>query len=416
MIKRELCFETQAEETTIAEAYDALFAEMESGKAGYYLLPESDTVSRIDAFIDTYDFDAKGIRNIVVIGIGGSSLGTRAIDTLLRHTPSRNARRLVFFENVDPLEIADNLADLRFEESFFIMISKSGSTIETTSHVKFLLAHFEISIDSERFREHFAFITDADSPLDQFGKDIGVPVFHIPHNVGGRFSVLSAVGLLPLQLLGYDTRALLAGAGALKTSFFERKEDLLVLKAHHYAKHHKEVPINVLFSYGSSFRDFNAWYVQLWGESLGKKRFDGVHVGLTPVGIIGSIDQHSFLQLLIEGPRDKTVTMIKVDDFEKEITIPDISLPHIEKTDYINAHTFQELLNAQCDATMESIMQQGISVDKIEMGRLDEYNVGYLIMYYELLTSLCGHFLGVNTYDQPGVELGKQILKEKFAR
>ena len=416
MIKRELCFETQAEETAIAEAYDALFAEMESGKAGYYLLPESDTVSRIDAFIDTYDFDAKGIRNIVVIGIGGSSLGTRAIDTLLRHTPSRNARRLVFFENVDPLEIADNLADLRFEESFFIMISKSGSTIETTSHVKFLLAHFEISIDSERFREHFAFITDADSPLDQFGKDIGVPVFHIPHNVGGRFSVLSAVGLLPLQLLGYDTRALLAGAGALKTSFFECKEDLLVLKAHHYAKHHKEVPINVLFSYGSSFRDFNAWYVQLWGESLGKKRFDGVHVGLTPVGIIGSIDQHSFLQLLIEGPRDKTVTMIKVDDFEKEITIPDISLPHIEKTDYINAHTFQELLNAQCDATMESIMQQGISVDKIEMGRLDEYNVGYLIMYYELLTSLCGHFLGVNTYDQPGVELGKQILKEKFAR
>ncbi len=416
MIKRELCFETQADEMTIAEAYDALFAEMESGKAGYYLLPESDMVSRIDAFIDTYDFDARGIRNIVVIGIGGSSLGTRAIDTLLRHTSSRNGRRLVFFENVDPLEISDNLADLRFEESFFIMISKSGSTIETTSHVKFLLAHFEVSIDSERFREHFAFITDADSPLDQFGKDAEVPVFHIPHNVGGRFSVLSAVGLLPLRLLGYDTRALLAGAGALKNSFFERKEDLLVLKAHHYAKHHKEVPINVLFSYGSSFRDFNAWYVQLWGESLGKKRSDGTHVGLTPVGIIGSIDQHSFLQLLIEGPRDKTVTMIKVDDFEKEIEIPDISLPHIEKTDYINGHTFQELLNAQCDATMESIMQQGISVDEIEMGRLDEYNVGYLIMYYELLTSLCGHFLGVNTYDQPGVELGKQILKEKFAR
>ncbi len=416
MIKRELFFEQEATEEAVAGAYDALRVEMESGKIGYYLLPESDMPNRIEAFIDDYDFEAKGIKNIVVIGIGGSSLGTKAVDRLLSHTPSRNSRRLVFMENVDPVEIESNLHDLVYEESFFIMISKSGSTIETTSHVKYLIERFDAPVESAKFREHFAFITDEGSPLDAFGKACDVPVFHIPHNVGGRFSVLSAVGLLPLTLLGYDTRALLAGAKMLKDSFFAREETLLVQKAYHYATHSKSFPVNVLFSYGSAFSAFNDWYVQLWGESLGKIDGNGNHVGMTPVGIIGSIDQHSFLQLLIEGPRDKTVTMIKVVDFQVPTKIPDVSLPHLEKTDYINGHTFNELLNAQCDATMESIMQQGISVDRIEIGKLDEYNTGYMIMYYELLTSLCGHFLGVNTYDQPGVELGKQILKEKFVK
>ncbi len=412
MIKRELFFETEADKATIEGAYDALHEEMTSGRVGYYLLPESDMQTKIEAFISERDFS--GIKNIVVIGIGGSSLGTRAIDTLLNHTPNRNARRLMFLENVDPLEIDAALRDILFEESFFIMISKSGSTIETTSHVKYLIARFDVPVESDRFRNHFAFITDAGSPLDQMGSDVGVPVFHIPHNVGGRFSVLSAVGLLPLRLLGYDTAALLEGAKSKKDAFFARDEDLLVQKAHYYATHAKTFPINVLFSYAGAFRAFNDWYVQLWGESLGKIDQNGNHVGMTPVGIIGSIDQHSFLQLLIEGPRDKTVTMIKVVDFQKPIEIPDVSLPHLEGTDYINTHTFNTLINAQCDATMESVMQQGIKVDRIEIGKLDEYNVGYMIMYYELLTSLCGYFLGVNTYDQPGVELGKRILKEKF--
>ena len=415
MIKRELFFEPKVATETVTEAYDALFEEMESGRVGYYKLPESDMINHVEAFIDEYDFVAKGIKNIVVIGIGGSSLGTKAVDALLQHLPSRNSRRLIFMENVDPVEIERNLKDLIFEESFFIMISKSGSTIETTSHAKDIIHRFDAPVESERFKNHFAFVTDEGSPLDQLGKDIGVPVFHIPHNVGGRFSVLSAVGLLPLTLLGYDTRALLAGAKSLKDSFFDRHEDMLIEKAYFYATNSKSYPINVLFSYGSGFSAFNDWYVQLWGESLGKIDKSGAHVGMTPVGIIGSIDQHSFLQLLIEGPRDKTVTMIKVDDFEVDTTIPKVSLPHLENTDYINGHTFAELLGAQCDATMESIMQQGIPVDKIEVGRLDAYNCGYMIMYYELLTSLCGHFLGVDTYNQPGVELGKRILKEKFA-
>lgn len=415
MIKRELFFESEMDAAVKEEAYLALLEEKESGRVGYYDLPESEMLTRIEVFMDEYDFETSGIKNVVVIGIGGSSLGTRAVDELLAHTPERNGRRLFFMENVDPVEVQKTLAQIDFEESFFIAISKSGSTIETTSHLKLVIDHFDAPLESEKFRNHFAFVTDAGSPLDRLGEEISVPVFHIPDNVGGRFSVLSAVGLLPLTLLGYDTRALLAGAKMLKDSFFDRQEDMLVEKAYYYASHAKTFPINVLFSYGTPFRAFNAWYVQLWGESLGKVDVSGNHVGMTPVGLIGSIDQHSFLQLLIEGPRDKTVTMIKVADFEVPIAIPDISLPHLEGTDYVNGAEFNTLLNAQCDATMESIMQQGISVDRIEIGKLDTYNVGYMLIYYELLTSLCGHFLGIDTYNQPGVELGKRILKEKFA-
>ncbi len=415
MITNELFFPKEAAKDIVEGAYDALYKEMVTDEVGYYKLPQSNMPLKIEGFIDDYDFEVRGIKNIVVIGIGGSSLGTKAVDTLLSHTPSRNSLNLIFMENVDPIEIEKNLKDLLFEESFFIMISKSGGTIETTSHVKYLIDRYDAPVDSDKFKEHFVFVTDENSPLDAFGKDCDIPCFHIPLNVGGRFSVLSAVGLLPLTLLGYDTNSLLAGANSLKESFFERKEDDLVQKAYYYATHSKDFPINVLFSYSSAFSAFNDWYVQLWGESLGKVDKLGNHVGMTPVGIVGSIDQHSFLQLLIQGPRDKTVTMIKVKDFQTPITIPDVHLPNLEKTDFINSHTFNDLINAQCDATMQSIKEQGIDVDLIEIEKLDAYHVGYMIMYYELLTSLCGHFLNINTYDQPGVELGKVILKEKFA-
>ncbi|OQX74075.1 MAG: glucose-6-phosphate isomerase [Campylobacteraceae bacterium 4484_4] len=412
MIRQELFFDTKRPD---ADLYDRLAREARSGEVGYYRLPEDPqgVCDEIAAYIEKDDI--KSCRTIVVVGIGGSSLGTKAIDRLLFHTSNRNKKRLLFLENVDPIEQQSIMKGLKLDESLFIIISKSGSTIETTSHFKYLLEHFNLSFEDERFKRQFVFITDSGSPLDRFGAKYGLKVFHIPHNVGGRFSVLSAVGLLPLALVGYDIKALLSGAKTLKDSFFAKNEDLMVKKAHYYATHAGQYPINVLFSYGSAFEEFNAWYVQLWAESLGKIDKNGERRGLTPVGLIGSVDQHSFLQLIIEGPKNKTVTMIKIEDFETDPKIPDISLPYLEKTDYINGHGFGELLGAQCDATMQSIVDQGVSVDRLVIERLDEKSAGYLIFYYELLTSLTGALLEVNTYDQPGVELGKQILKSKFS-
>ena len=421
MIKSEQNFKSEILESEIADAYNAIVEEAEGGDVGYYFLPEDgEIVTKIESFC--LERDLGSIQNVVVIGIGGSSLGTKAIDRLLSLTSKRdesktrrrNDKNLIFMENVDPNEIEENLKDVTLQNSIFIIISKSGGTIETTSSLKYLVDRFELSFEDEAFRDHFVVITDPSSPLDQFAVDFGLSVFHLPTNVGGRFSVFTPVGLLPLCMLGYDIGELLGGAEDLKKSFFSRKEDDMVKKAHFYAKNSTQHPINVLFSYSSAFKYFNEWFVQLWGESLGKISRDGENVGLTPIGIVGSVDQHSFLQLIIEGPRDKTVTMIKVDDFENNLTIPDITIPHLEKTNFINTKSFNTLINAQCDATMQSITDQNVPLDLITIDRLTERSVGYMIFYHELLTSLAGYFLNVNTYNQPGVELGKVILKEKF--
>jgi len=220
--------------------------------------------------------------------------------------------------------------------------------------------------------------------------------------------------MVPLSLAGYDTCSILEGGADMVQRFFDAKEEHLLLKAGFIATHWETYRMNVLFSYGTYLEDFTKWYVQLWGESLGKVDANGKRVGPTPLGQIGSVDQHSFLQMIIEGPRDKMVTFMKIDDFENRLMIPDITLEHIEKSNFVNGHTFNELLNAECDATCESVVQQGIPVDTITLDRLSEANIGELILYYELLTSLVGAMLNINTYDQPGVELGKRILAQKF--
>jgi glucose-6-phosphate isomerase len=171
--------------------------------------------------------------------------------------------------------------------------------------------------------------------------------------------------------------------------------------------------INVLFSYSSALEGFNKWYIQLWAESLGKINKNGTKQGLTPVGLIGPVDQHSFLQLIIEGVRDKTVTFIKVADFEEQIIIP--SQSPLEELAYIENVSFSKLIDLQADATIESIAEQGdIPYDVVTIDKVDEYNIAELMYSYELLVSIIGAFLQIDTYDQPGVENGKKILRQKL--
>jgi glucose-6-phosphate isomerase len=198
--------------------------------------------------------------------------------------------------------------------------------------------------------------------------------------------------------------------------FFNHQENHLLEKACFYYEHNKSQSINVLFSYANDLEHFTKWYVQIWGESLGKIDKSEHSVGGTPIGLIGSVDQHSFLQLLIEGPKDKTVTFISIKDFENDLKIPNISLKYIEKTDFINNMSYNTLINAQCEATKESLKQSGVAVDSLVIEKISETNIGALIIHYELLTSLVGTMLNINTYNQPGVELGKEILYKKFEK
>ncbi len=386
-------------------AFEAIRKEQEY--IGYYALPDQDTA----AILQYCEKIPNDIENIVVIGIGGSSLGAKAVYEFIRPVKTL-PRKLYFFESTDPVNLTALLADIILDKTHFLVISKSGTTIETFAIYKYIY-----SLHSNP--DAYTFITDPGSPLEKYAQTIHAQILHLPENVGGRFSVLSPVGLLPLALCGIDIDSLLQGASNIKESFFNAgyMQETLLNKAVYYAKHHAQYHINCLFAYSESLKYFCEWYVQLWGESLGKhQRHSAFHVGLTPIGLIGPKDQHSFLQLIMEGTRDKSVTFIKIEDFNDSTVIPDISLPHLESLDALNGLPFETLINMQCDSVMEALLnEKDIPIDIISIPNTSEYNIGALIFYYELLTSLVGELIDVNTYDQPGVEAGKIILKEKLS-
>ena len=366
---------------------------------GYYDLPALS--NGIIEQISKLKKSLPNFKNIALVGVGGSSLGVKAIYEMLAH----GQKNLIFFDNLDPFLIASNLNKISLDDTIFIISSKSGTTIETISIFKCILERFKIV----NF-ENFIIISDPNSPLEIYAKARNIRVFNIPKNVGGRFSVLSAVGLVPLGLSGVDVSEILNGAMACKAQHLGGDDDTILQKAYHYARH-ETAKINVLFSYSSRLASFNDWFVQLWAESLGKKR-GYKRVGLTPVGLIGSKDQHSFLQLIMEGAKDKTVTFITAKKHEDQnLKLSNLSLDGLQSCDFTNDLEIASVLNAQARATMQALKSENISVDEIRLDSLDAWHSGYLVYYYELLTSATGLMLGINTYNQPGVELAKLLLR-----
>ncbi|GGD42783.1 putative glucose-6-phosphate isomerase [Malaciobacter pacificus] len=385
-----------------AQIFEKIVEEKET--IGYYNLPYQDT-TEIKEFAKTVKQ-----KDIVVVGIGGSSLGTYAIHQFLLER--ENSKKLHFLESTDPVDLHWRLKKIDLDHALFIIISKSGSTVETISILKYL--HSITTIDNT----NTVCVTENDSKLNAFAKANDMKTFEIAKNVGGRFSVFSPVGLLPLAIMGLDIDKILEGCKKVSESFFDKSEyyDTIMEKARFIVENKNRFNINVVFSYSSLLDGFNKWYVQLWGESLGKVNINGTKQGLTPIGIIGPVDQHSFLQLVMEGKRDKTITFIKIDDFKDDMTIPDITIPHLEELDYLNNIKFKDLINMQADSTIEAIKNlKDIPYDIITIKQQNEYNIGKLMFTYELLTSIVGSFVQINTYDQPGVEAGKIILKNKLS-
>jgi len=376
----------------------------EKENIGYYNLVNQD-VSEIKEY-------AKGVKqkNVVVIGIGGSTLGTYAIYKFLKHSKELS-KKLYFLETTDPIDIESKLEGIALEDTLFIVISKSGTTVETISIFKYI--NSLVKIDNT----NTVVVTEFDSKLNAYAKIHKMKIFEIPKNVGGRFSVFSAVGLLPLAIVGIDIDEILKGITSVYNSFFNKNSVYknIIKKARFFVEYKNSFNINVVFSYSSRLEGFNKWYIQLWGESLGKVDVNSTRQGLTPVGIIGPIDQHSFLQLIVEGKRDKTVTVIKVDDFDNNLKIPAIELDGLEELNYLNDLEFSSLINKQADATIESINTlNDIPCDVITIDGVNESAIASLMYEYELLTSVCAKFMYIDAYNQPGVESGKIILKNKL--
>jgi len=373
---------------------------------GYYHLPFEDTTD-IKQFAQTVVQ-----KDIVVVGIGGSSLGAFAIHKFLKQKLKISSnKKLHFLESTDPMELEYRVSKIDMQDAMFIIISKSGTTIETMAIFKYLHTKTDIT------NKNCLIISENDSTLTSYANKHNMKRYEIPKNVGGRFSVFSAVGLVPLCIVGVDIDKLLDGCKKIYHGFFDKEEfyEPIMEKARFIVENKHRFNINVLFSYSSALEGFNKWYIQLWGESLGKININNTKQALTPIAITGPVDQHSFLQLIIQGKRDKTVTFVKVDDFQNSLIVPDVSLTHLENLDNLNNIKFQNLINYQADATIGAIKDiKDIPCDVINIKKVDEYNIAKLMFSYQLLTSIVGKFLQINTYDQPGVEHSKNILKDKL--
>jgi glucose-6-phosphate isomerase len=362
--------------------------------------------------------------NFVVVGIGGSALGNIALHSALNHPeynhlvrPPRRGPRLFVPDNVDPDRIAGLLDALILDETVFNVITKSGGTAETMSEFLVFRDALIRKLGPERHIEHIIITTDPEKgELREIVRKHGYTSLPIPPDVGGRFSVLSAVGLLSAAVTGIDIHKVLAGAAAMdklcKSSKKLWDNPALTGAALHYLMDKaKGKNIQVMMPYSHALRDVADWFRQLWAESLGK-RVDRagkiVHTGQTPEKAVGATDQHSVMQLYIEGPFDKVVTFLTVDEFNTAVEIPR-AFEEYDSVKYLGGYTLNELINAEQRATELALTQSGKPNCAIRLKRVDEQTVGALLFLLEMQTAYAGELYNINAFDQPGVELGKNF-------
>jgi glucose-6-phosphate isomerase len=362
--------------------------------------------------------------DIVVLGIGGSSLGAIALRSALlpaawnaRTSAERGGRpRLHVLDNVDPRTIAGVLSIVALPRTLFVVISKSGGTVETLA--QYLVVRDRLAREGVDAARHLAFVTDpVKGALRAIANRDGIPVFAVPPNVGGRFSVLSPVGTLPAALCGMDVEALCTGAMVMRDATMG--DDLMHNAAGLFAtlqwRAHAQAGQgqHVMMPYSDALRDLAPWFVQLWAESLGKVDTDGLHVGPTPIASVGATDQHSQVQLFMEGPADKTVTFLRV-----ETSADDVEIPRLEAGEqalaFLGGHTLGELLDVECRATARALARAGRPSMTMTVGAPDAWHVGGLMMWLMQATTLAGALYRVNPLDQPGVELGKRLANREL--
>ena len=339
---------------------------------------------------------------MLVCGMGGSSLGAKTAYSFLReHT--KGEHRLLFLDNIDPLFVKKTLEELNWEDTVFCFISKSGTTLETVVFLNLILE--ELKKRNLKVDERVIFVGDRGKAFEDLANSLGCEFFEIPSDVDGRFSVLTPSQLVPIHFADIDIKELWEGALELLRDTTEDNPavKLAKFKMHHYLN--KGRNIAVMFAYGNYIYPFAFWYSQLWAESLGKNS-----KGQTPIKALGTVDQHSLVQLFREGPDDKVYQFIKVvnnPEFPKVSDQPVI-------LDYIGGKSVSQIFDALYEGTKTALIETGRPVVTLELDGYTAFNLGYLFMLYMVATVVAAQILDVNPFGQPGVELGKRIAKEKL--
>lgn len=403
--------------------------ERQEGRLGFFdLAHDRDVVERIRA----YASETQGrFDDVVVLGIGGSALGTIALREALLpprwnelDASARGGRpRLHVLDNIDPSTIAPLLDRLDLSRTLFDVVSKSGTTAETMAQFLIVRDRLVRTLGEDAWRSQVVFTTDPDhGVLRRIATSEGITAFPIPPNVGGRFSVLSAVGLLPAALVGIDVDGLLEGARAMEqrcaTDELTDNPAGLFAALQYLADTEAGAPIHVMMAYSDRLYAVADWFRQLWAESLGKRHDrSGAEVfrGPTPVKALGATDQHSQVQLYMEGPFDKTITFLAVERHAVDLPIPG-GYPDIEALAYLEGHTLGELLDAERVATAQALASAGRMNMTLLLPAIDANAIGQLFMLFQIATVYAGAFYDVDPLDQPGVELGKRLTYARMGR
>ena len=367
--------------------------------------------------------------NILVLGIGGSALGGLAVTeallkpywNLLSEEQRNGLPRIFFLDNIDPDSINGLLDVLDLEKTLVNVITKSGSTAETMSQFMIVKDRLEKAL-GDNYRYNIVATTDKKTGvLRQIAEQEGYKTFVVPDDVGGRFSVFSAVGLLPFALVGLDVDEITNGIKdmdlALKNTDIHNNIAAQNALIHYLMDVKKGKNISVMMPYSSRLRYVSDWYAQLWAESLGKnKDKDGneVHIGQTPVKALGATDQHSQIQLYNEGPNNKIINFIRVENFDTTLEIP--SIFEYTGIGYLGGKTINRLINAEADATRVALADYGRPTVTISLEKVDGYNVAQLLYMLEVQTAIAGELYNIDTFNQPGVEQAKNYTYALMGR
>jgi glucose-6-phosphate isomerase len=387
-----------------------------SGKLGFGGLPSDENAVRaVTDFARSHSFP-----NVVVIGIGGSALGPAALDAALGRPNS--GKRLIVLDNIDPDFIRDSLDTMAAQDTIVNVIAKSGVTAETMATFAVVRKWMVDALGEAKARERFVVTTDpAKGDLLAIAKQENYPAFVIPPNVGGRFSVLTPVGTLPAALMGFDVAGLMRGAATAEASahrpFFENPA-LVAAFIQFVLERERSKRILVLFPYSQPLWKFSFWFKQLWGESLGKKlnrRGREVYYGQTPTAALGVTDQHSQLQLFIEGPNDKAFLFWDVKEFRNAMPI-EHPYSQFDSMGYLQNKTMADLFRAEKHATEIAITEAGRPNATITVDRINAEVMGELIMFSQYFTAYAGEFYDIDAFDQPGVEYGKKLTFAMMGR
>jgi len=337
-----------------------------------------------------------GFQDILILGTGGSSLGGKTLCTLA----TQESPHLHFLDNIDPTTFSKLFQRIDLKKTGVLAISKSGSTVETLFQLLTCLQHFE----KADHRPHFIIITEpTNNPLRKLAETHHWLCLDHPTDVGGRYSCFSLVGLLPAILSGLDVYAFREGGRKVLHQHLTEETPAAMMGAAIavYLEIHHQKTISVMLPYADQLDFFSQWYRQLWAESIGKKG-----KGTTPIRALGTVDQHSQLQLYLDGPKDKYFTMIAPSwkGQGEKITLP--LIPEFQNK------SMGDLFEAEQKATYETLIRNKCPTRLISLNRLDEQTLGALMMHFMIETILTSYLMGVNAFDQPAVEEGKQLARK----